>query len=122
MGIITLTTDFGLEDSYVAEMKGVILSICPDATLVDITHYVPPQDIRGGAFVLSAATRTFPPGAVHLAVVGPGRGHRSDVPSRCRPTAGSTLRLTTGCCPWCWRKSRPDAPSCWPTRPTTASR
>ncbi|GAB4400899.1 MAG: hypothetical protein Kow00123_09540 [Anaerolineales bacterium] len=74
MGIITLTTDFGLEDSYVAEMKGVILSICPDATLVDITHYVPPQDIRGGAFVLSAAARTFPPGAVHLAVVDPGVG------------------------------------------------
>lgn len=74
MGIITLTTDFGEEDSYVAEMKGVILSICPNATLVDITHYVQPQDIQNGAFVLSAASRAFPPGTVHLAVVDPGVG------------------------------------------------
>lgn len=74
MGIITLLTDFGLQDSYVAEMKGVILSICPDVTLVDITHTVPPQDIRHGAFVLSAASRAFPPGTVHLAVVDPGVG------------------------------------------------
>lgn len=74
MGIITLTTDFGLQDSYVAEMKGVILSICPSATLVDITHVVPPGDIRCGAFVLSVATRTFPPGTVHVAVVDPGVG------------------------------------------------
>jgi len=74
MGIITLLTDFGLQDSYVAEMKGVILSICPDATLVDITHTVPPQDIRHGAFILSAASRAFPLGTVHLAVVDPGVG------------------------------------------------
>lgn len=74
MGIITLTTDFGEEDSYVAEMKGVILSICPNATLVDITHYVQPQDIQNGAFVLLVASRAFPPGTVHLAVVDPGVG------------------------------------------------
>lgn len=74
MGIITLTTDFGLQDSYVAEMKGVILSICPGASLVDITHVVPPGDIHYGAFVLSAATRAFPPGTVHVAVVDPGVG------------------------------------------------
>lgn len=74
MGIITLMTDFGEADSYVAEMKGVILSICPNATLVDITHYVQPQDIQHGAFVLWAASRAFPPGTVHLAVVDPGVG------------------------------------------------
>ncbi|MBC7257946.1 MAG: SAM-dependent chlorinase/fluorinase [Chloroflexi bacterium] len=74
MGIITLMTDFGEEDSYVAEMKGVILSICPNATLVDITHHVRPQDIRQGAFVLAASSRAFPMGTVHLAVVDPGVG------------------------------------------------
>ncbi len=74
MGIITLTTDFGLGDSYVAEMKGVILSICPNATLVDITHTVRPQNICQAAFVLAAASRAFPPGTVHLAVVDPGVG------------------------------------------------
>lgn len=86
MGIITLLTDFGLQDSYVAEMKGVILSICPDATLVDITHSVPPQDIRHGAFILSAASRAFPPSTVHLAVVDPGVG------SERRPVAIQTER------------------------------
>jgi S-adenosylmethionine hydrolase len=72
--IITLTTDFGLGDGYVAAMKGVILQICPNATLVDISHGIPPQDILHGAFVLSAATGYFPPGSVHLAVVDPGVG------------------------------------------------
>lgn len=72
--IITLLTDFGLEDSYVAEMKGVLLSLAPEATLVDITHLVPPQDVLRGALVLSSAASRFPPGAVHLAVVDPGVG------------------------------------------------
>ena len=72
--IITLTTDFGLADGYVAAIKGVILSINPDACLVDISHEVKPQDVAEGAFVLSAAYRYFPPGTVHLAVVDPGVG------------------------------------------------
>ena len=55
-------------------MKGVLLSICPDAALVDVSHAIPPFDIRGGAFVLWAGTRSFPPGTVHLAVVDPGVG------------------------------------------------
>jgi S-adenosylmethionine hydrolase len=72
--IITLTTDFGTADSYVAQMKGVILGIAKDARIVDITHEVAPQDIIGGAFVLSQAVGAFPRGTVHVAVVDPGVG------------------------------------------------
>ncbi len=77
--IITLTTDFGQSDAYVASMKGVILSIEPGATIVDITHDVPPQDILHGAFVLSTAYAFFPAGTVHVAVVDPevGTGRRA---------------------------------------------
>jgi hypothetical protein len=74
MPIITLTTDFGLADSYVAAMKGVILSIVPQATLVDISHQIEPQNVREAAYVLHTALPFFPPGAVHVAVVDPGVG------------------------------------------------
>jgi S-adenosyl-L-methionine hydrolase (adenosine-forming) len=72
--IITLLTDFGLEDTYVASMKGVILGVCPEARLIDITHLAPPQDIRAGAFLLASVCRDFPSGTVHLAVIDPGVG------------------------------------------------
>jgi len=72
--IITLLTDFGLGDTYVASMKGVILNICPDARLVDLSHLVPPQDVRAGAFLLVSASRDFPAGTIHLAVIDPGVG------------------------------------------------
>jgi S-adenosylmethionine hydrolase len=72
--IITLLTDFGLEDHYAASVKGVALSICQNARLVDVTHLIPPQDVRAGAFVLGAAYASFPIGSVHLAVVDPGVG------------------------------------------------
>jgi len=72
--IITLTTDFGLRDAYVAEMKGCILSHCPTAVLVDISHEIPAGDIQEGAFVLARAAASFPPETVHLAVVDPGVG------------------------------------------------
>jgi len=74
MSIITLTTDFGTVDHYVAAMKGVILAINPHATIVDITHAIPPQDVRAGAFALAGAAPYFPPGTVHVAVVDPGVG------------------------------------------------
>ena len=73
-GIITLLTDFGTEDSYVGAMKGVILSINPDAIIIDISHHIPPQDIMSGAFVLSQSAPFFPKGTVHIAVVDPGVG------------------------------------------------
>ncbi len=72
--LITLLTDFGTSDSYVAEMKGVLLGACPGAVLVDITHAVPPADVRAGAYLLGRAWHWFPPGSVHLAVVDPGVG------------------------------------------------
>ena len=72
--IITLLTDFGLQDGYVASMKGVILAICPDAKLVDISHLIAPRDIRSGAFVLYTSYGFFPQGTIHLAVVDPGVG------------------------------------------------
>jgi len=72
--IITLLTDFGLKDPYVASMKGVILSINPQCTLVDITHQVSPHDIREGAFILAQTYSTFPKGTIHLSVVDPGVG------------------------------------------------
>src|SRR4029453_3032413 len=72
--LIALLTDFGLRDSYVGTMKGVVLSICPDATLVDISHDVAPQDVRDGALELAAAYRYFPAGTIFLVVVDPGVG------------------------------------------------
>jgi S-adenosylmethionine hydrolase len=74
MPIVTLLTDFGTADSYVAEVKGVLLAGCPGATLVDVTHAVPPGDVRSGAYLLDRAWRRFPAGTVHLAVVDPGVG------------------------------------------------
>jgi len=72
--VITLTTDFGGGSPYVAEMKGVVLSINPHATLIDVTHDIAPQDIRQGAIALADATNRFPPDSIHLAVVDPGVG------------------------------------------------
>ena len=72
--IITLTTDFGTEDAYVPAMKGAMLSIAPDARLVDVTHAVAPQDVMESAFVLQTAQPYFPTGTVHLVVVDPGVG------------------------------------------------
>jgi S-adenosyl-L-methionine hydrolase (adenosine-forming) len=72
--MITLTSDFGLKDAYVAEMKGVILTINPNATLIDVTHNVEKFNIRMGAFMLASAALYFPKGTVHLAVVDPGVG------------------------------------------------
>ena len=73
-GIITLTTDFGASSSYVAAVKGVILSINPRAVLVDVTHSIPPQGIRQGAWALAETCEHFPSGTVHLAIVDPGVG------------------------------------------------
>lgn len=72
--IITLLTDFGLQDSYVAEMKGVMLAAVPGVTLVDVTHAVPPGDVLTGQYLLARAWRRFPAGSVHLVVVDPGVG------------------------------------------------
>jgi len=74
--IITLTTDFGSSDAYVAAMKGVILSINPEANIVDITHSIEPQNIAQGAFILSLCYRYFPNQTVHMAIVDPDVGSK----------------------------------------------
>jgi len=71
---VTLLTDFGNADYFVAAMKGVILSYIPSARIVDITHDIPPQDIEAAAFTLLAAHSAFPKGTIHVAVVDPGVG------------------------------------------------
>lgn len=72
--VIALLTDFGLTDAYVGIMKGVLLSICPTAQLVDLTHDIPPQQVRQAAYVLLTAYRYFPADTVFVIVVDPGVG------------------------------------------------
>jgi S-adenosyl-L-methionine hydrolase (adenosine-forming) len=80
MTVVTFTTDFGLRDSYAGAMKGVVLSLAPDAVLVDLTHEIPRHDVVAGAMVLEQAAPFFPIGSVHVAVVDPGvGGERADV-------------------------------------------
>ena len=84
--IITLTSDFGLKDSYAAEMKAAILGIRPDAAIVDVTHLVDKFNVSSGAFVLASAAPHFPDGSVHVAVVDPTVGTQR------RPIAIETKR------------------------------
>jgi len=76
VSLITLTTDFGLADSYVGVMKGVILGIDPTATIVDISHDIAPQDVQEAAYVVYTAYSYFPPDTIHVVVVDPGVGSR----------------------------------------------
>ncbi len=72
--ILTLTTDFGSRDYYVAAVKGTVLRLAPGTQLVDLSHEIPPGDVEECAFFLAAALPSFPPGVLHLAVVDPGVG------------------------------------------------
>jgi S-adenosyl-L-methionine hydrolase (adenosine-forming) len=74
MSLITLMTDFGLKDGNVGVMKGVILGIAPQAQVVDISHFIPPQDIREAALILVRSAPYFPPETIHVVVVDPGVG------------------------------------------------
>jgi S-adenosylmethionine hydrolase len=74
MSIITLLTDFGLNDEYVGTMKGVILSVNPFATIIDITHNIDPHDIIQAAFTIKSSYKFFPKGTVHVVIVDPGVG------------------------------------------------
>src|SRR2546426_7920553 len=85
MQLVSLLTDYGLKDPYVAEMKLVLIKNCPDAVLVDITHQVERHNIVEGAFLLEMAVPFFPGRTVHLAVVDPGVGSaRLPVVVECR--------------------------------------
>ncbi|MEJ2272273.1 MAG: SAM-dependent chlorinase/fluorinase [Candidatus Bathyarchaeota archaeon] len=74
MAVISLLSDFGMKDSYVAQMKAIILSINPEVRIIDITHEIEKFNIRNGAFVLASAVNSFPPKSIHVAVVDPGVG------------------------------------------------
>jgi len=74
MSIITLLTDFGTQDAYTGVMKGVILSINPSATVVDVCHYIDPQDLIEAAYIIKSSYQYFPKGSVHIIVVDPGVG------------------------------------------------
>jgi S-adenosyl-L-methionine hydrolase (adenosine-forming) len=74
MTIITLLTDFGTTDSYVAEMKGVLLSAAPSLVVVDVSHGVSPGDVRSAAYILGRTWHRFPPGSIHIVVIDPGVG------------------------------------------------
>lgn len=79
MTIITLTTDFGLQDTYVGTMKGVILSIDPSARIVDLTHQITPQDTLSAVREIASSYRYFPAGTIHVVVVDPGVGGSRDI-------------------------------------------
>lgn len=101
--IVTLTSDFGTVDFYVAAMKAALLRHCPEARLIDVTHNVPRHDILCGSITLERAVDGFPPGTLHLAVVDPGVG--TD-----RRILITRIREQTVVCPdnglvtWAWRR------------------
>lgn len=106
--IVTLTTDFGLSDTYVAAMKGAILRQSPSAVLVDVTHNVPPGDVLCGSISLERAVDGFGPGAVHLAVVDPGVG--TDRRILLVQIRGSIVVCPdNGLITWTWRRLGPAA-------------
>ena len=79
MPIVTLTTDYGMQDFYVAALKGVILEIAPEARIVDVTHDIEPHDVLRGAFVVRQAWPWFKEGTVHVAIIDPGVGSKRRV-------------------------------------------
>ncbi len=85
--LLTLLTDFGTADWYVAAVRGTVLRLAPGAQLADITHEVPPGDVETAAFLLAAAAPCFPAGTVHLAVVDPGVGSGRRILAAATPTA-----------------------------------
>jgi len=88
LGLVTLLTDFGERDWFVASMKGVIVSINPSASIVDLCHQIPSHAVEDGAFVLQSCYRYYPSGTIHVAVVDPGVGGAR------RPIVVRTSRLT----------------------------
>lgn len=100
--IVTLTTDFGVSDSYVAAMKAVLIRRCQDARLIDVTHNVPRHDVLCGSIMIERAVDGFPPGTIHLAVVDPGVGSERRL---LVAEIGSQLIVApdNGLITWAWR-------------------
>ena len=104
--IVTLTTDFGSADFYAAAMKAVLIRHCPDVRLVDVTHHVPRHDILRGSITLERAVDAFPPGTVHLAVVGPGVGSSRKL-LVVRIQSQIVVCPDNGLITWAWRRMGP---------------
>lgn len=124
-GLITLLSDFGLTDPYVGVVKGVLLTLCPSAQIVDLCHDVPPQDIVAGAFWLERCHRWFPPGTIHVAIVDPGVGTARGAlvatsGDHCfvGPDNGLLLPATRAGVSPCYRALRHDAVAREPLSPT----
>jgi S-adenosyl-L-methionine hydrolase (adenosine-forming) len=100
--IITLLSDFGLADSYVAAMKAVLIRECPEARLIDITHQVPRHDVLCGSITLERAVDGFPSGTVHLAVVDPG-DEQTPVAANARINQQLVVGPDNGLITWPWR-------------------
>jgi S-adenosylmethionine hydrolase len=107
--MITLTTDFGEGSPYVAAMKGVVLSINPNARLLDLSHRLPPQDLRHAAFFLRAALPFFPAGALHVVVIDPGVGTERAL--LYVEAAGQRLLVPDNGCWTEWARTAPGPPS-----------
>lgn len=101
--VITLTTDFGYADAYVAEMKGVLLGEAPDAQIVDVTHAVPPQDVTAASIVLERVLRSFPRGTIHVAVVDPGVGSERRI-GYFQVAGQHVVCPDNGLITWAWRR------------------
>jgi len=106
MATITLTTDFGLQDWFVGTMKGVIRRLAPGAVVIDITHGIPPGDIRAAAFALAAACPYFPSDAIHVTVVDPGVGSARQALAA-RTDRGCFLGPDNGLLPLVWGDHSP---------------
>jgi S-adenosylmethionine hydrolase len=105
--LLTLLTDFGTADYFVAAMKGAILSMCADCQIVDLTHDIAPQDIHAAAFTLLAACQSFPSGTIHVAVVDPGVGSaRRPVLARC--TGQFFVGPDNGIFSYVWERAQPE--------------
>jgi S-adenosylmethionine hydrolase len=109
MRVITLTTDFGIQDWFVAAMKGVILGRSPSAHIVDVTHAIAPGDIRSAAFVLANCASEFPKRTVHVAVVDPGVGS-SRKAIAVRTERSFFVGRITASSRWPWRRTRAGSP------------
>src|SRR5688572_18959711 len=106
--IITLTTDFGMASPYVAALKGAVLAVHPAARLIDLSHQIPPQDLRHADFFLAAAIPFFPPGPIHVVVVDPGVG--TDRKLLYVETAGHRLLLPDNGCWTTLARAAPQPP------------
>ena len=107
--VITLTTDFGTIDTYVGAMKGVILGLNPEATIVDICHDIEPQNLAQAAFLMSTVYPYYPPGSIHVVVVDPEVGSARRAILLATPSA-FFIAPDNGVLTYVLRESGPQAP------------